>query len=326
MTYLLAIDGSYTVHRSMNQGRMAGLCRKDGAPTGGTYGALATIMKAVRTFRPRFVAAAFDGGLSPRRTALYPGYKKKEHKERFVQTRTAKGRNVTTPFRDSYKQQTAWLKELLMNMGVSVIDHMPEADDSIYFLTRKASRKRRKSVILTADKDFLQLLSKYVSIYWPVAVEKYGAATRNAAERRIVGCIHTRESFCVDFGFQAENYPFYHAMVGDPSDMIKGVRGIGPKWATAILSAYDQRVDLETLLDANKKLQGQADVLQMNLQLVDLSLEKPKKETRRQINFAMGKRDINVRALRKLARDLAFSDLSSDPEAVLSRLWQHRSA
>lgn len=207
-------------------------------PTGGLHIFIRMLSRYVREVDPYSVVVCWDGGRSAARSKLYPGYKaaRSEHHE-------------------SSRSQFSLIKEFLALANIYHVE-VPgvEGDDLVAaYWKRKASDER--VVILSGDKDFLQLLDGWTEQIRP-------AGGRDEDERWTTNRVRT-EMKC-----QPQHLPYYMALVGDTTDGIPGVAGYGPKKALAALAKYQW--DFEAMLAGEPKLFNSRDEARVFLQLVSL--------------------------------------------------------
>ena len=172
----------------------------------GVYGFTKMIIRALKDIKPTHVFAFFDKGRSGR-DQRYKAYKS--------------NRPEATP---SIKQQVKLTEEILESLEIPVLA-MPgyEADDLIASLLRRLSQLldtrnvMASYLVFTGDKDLLSLL-KYPNVH--VLLVRRGVTEYESYDKM---------KFQREYGFPPELYPFFKAIVGDPSDNIKGVPGIGEK-------------------------------------------------------------------------------------------------
>ena len=138
-----------------------------GMPTGAAASSLKCLTSTVRKLLPRQVYWVHDKAVHPDRCALYPDYKKKEYK-------TEEERVEAEAYHASYHYQQDFLLGFLPLMGVRVVHGPYEGDDTIWYLTEQLCQQNQASIICTADRDFTQLLSPFVSIY---ALDSHSAVT-----------------------------------------------------------------------------------------------------------------------------------------------------
>ncbi|MCS7243284.1 MAG: 5'-3' exonuclease [Candidatus Calescibacterium sp.] len=168
------------------------------------YGISKLMIKLTKQYRPKYLAFCIDKGRSNRNEVI------KEYKMN------------RKPTLDEFKQQIPIFYEFANSAGFMVygIDNL-EADDVIFTLTR-IFKNQSEIYVLTGDKDLLQVIDDNVN----VLLMKKGITDID---------FFNYINFEKEFGFCSKFYPYYKALVGDPSDNIKGVKGIGPKKATQIL-------------------------------------------------------------------------------------------
>jgi DNA polymerase-1 len=195
-----------------------------GVVTTGTYIFVRTLFKILHTPGLNYLAIALDSSRKNlERTKVFPAYK--EHRN-----------ELPDDFIESIKL-TFQVLESLQLPTFKVDGH--EADDIIGSLTKYASEEV-PAVIVSTDKDFLQLASPNVSVYNPVKDEWYDADSVETLFE--LGSIKQ----VID----------YKMLVGDTSDNYKGVKGIGPKKAVELLKQVDRAEDIVSISGSlNEKLQ-----------------------------------------------------------------------
>lgn len=196
MGKLLIIDGENLLHRSFHKFR--NLSTSDGAPTGAIFGFFKSLHYLVYRFQSDQVMVTFDNGHSKFRTEVLPTYK--SHRK-----------NISIDYESLQKQKKVIMRILkYLNIGY-IYDkkrtHTYEGDDYIAWLV---NNHKGKSIIISSDKDFCQLLSKNIKIFNP---SKDALVT---------------EQNCKDvMGYRGEECVDYLSLLGDSSDDIPGYRGLG---------------------------------------------------------------------------------------------------
>ncbi len=207
----LLIDGHAMVHRSF---RAISASRNltvstTGEDVTGVYGFASVFIRALNEWQPSHVAVAFDTPSPTFRHERFPEYKAQ--------------RPPTPP---ELRGQFDRVKELMGTFAVPIYE-LPgyEADDVIGTLSRQAEAAHVPTVILTGDRDTFQLITPMVRV----------DLASSERDRRIVD----EEELAARYGgLTAEQQPDYKALVGDKSDNIPGVQGVGDKTATTLLSNY----------------------------------------------------------------------------------------
>ncbi len=205
---LFLIDGSYLLYRSYFA--LKALQTSTGVPTNAVFGFCRALKKLLDTFKPSHLAIVWDSKGGSFRNITYPAYK--AHRP--------------APPSDLMQQ-----KELIMQFidivgmpNVAMIGY--EADDLLATLARQ--HVAPQTVIVCADKDMYQLLDDPTVLITDLFKDEiFDAAT------------YTQRK-----GYPPRKIPFYHALIGDASDNIPGVRGIGEKSATELVQAFDSLDDL----------------------------------------------------------------------------------
>jgi 5'-3' exonuclease len=169
--------------------------------------------------KPTRVVVIFDGaGGSTRRRSIYNGYKE-NRKSNVHLNRAYKELAADEDVEENMKRQIVRTIQYLDVLPVSFlsIDNV-EADDTIAYCALQYFKKRVN--IMSADKDFLQLVDDRIQVWSPTKKRMYGPAE-----------VHS------EYGIHSGNFVFYRALDGDPSDNISGIRGFGIK---TVLKAFPQ--------------------------------------------------------------------------------------
>ena len=235
------IDGMYLIFSSFYANRNMRTLR--GEPTGAVYGFVTRVEKLIRDFRPASILVAFDSREKTFRHEMYDEYKAKrlEPPEELI-------------------RQLPQIREFLDLRGIDQVE-IPgyEADDIIAVLSRYRRWKDHQILIFSADKDLFQLVGGNVFLYHPRLKRKMDA--RDIKD---------------SFGVSPEQIVYYLSLVGDSSDNIPGIPGIGEKTAKKLIETYDNLDELLRNRDRldekiKKKIDSSRDLLEMSTRLVDLS-------------------------------------------------------
>lgn len=209
---VLIIDGLNSFIRVFSA---SPIVNDDGDHIGGYFGFLRSIAAVIRQFKPTRCIIVFDGkGGSSRRRKMHSGYKE----GRAMSTRFNRledlGEQTVEQELESMRLQMGKLSEYLQCLPITPIsiDNI-EADDAIAYLTTEVFRPKDSEVIIMSDdKDFLQLVNEKTSVWRPV--EKKFYAPQDVLNK---------------FGVPSHNFIHYKVFMGDGSDNIKGINGIGIK-------------------------------------------------------------------------------------------------
>lgn len=201
---LLLIDGNAVAYRAFYAIRE--LSTSDGRPTNALYGFIRMMQQLNRQWAPTHEVAVFDGGLPDERMELLTTYKAQRE-----------------PMPDALSGQFPLIEEFLALSRVAMLrEDRQEADDVMASLAARASEHGAEVLLATSDKDLFQLVNDRVSIIPPTKSEvRMGPAA-------------VRDKTGVDPAGIAE----WLALIGDSSDNIPGVPGVGPKTAAKLLHAY----------------------------------------------------------------------------------------
>ncbi|AEG14207.1 DNA polymerase I [Desulfofundulus kuznetsovii DSM 6115] len=215
----LILDGNSLAHRAFHA--IPHLATSQGVATNAVYGFTNMLLKVLKELKPGLVAVCFDKGKITFRHDHYEDYK---------------AHRPATP--DELRPQFPLIKEVLAAMNIPVLEREGyEADDLIGTLVNRAEQAGISSIIVTGDQDTLQLVSPLTRVF----LTRKGISE---LEEYTEGRVWER------FGITPAQFPDYKGLVGDPSDNIPGVPGIGPKTAKALLKEYGCLEELVSQVDS----------------------------------------------------------------------------
>lgn len=182
--------------------------RPDGTPINAVYGFFALVRSVLKKINPEYLVVVFDSETS--------ADKKKEENPEYKANRVAQDDNIYV--------QLEFIKKCLDLMGISWLeDELNEADDVIGTYSEKFNKKGICVHVCSNDHDFMQLVGGFVSVV------RGARGEWNLYDQALV---------VEKYGVYPEQYLDYLALVGDLSDNIKGVKGVGKKRAADLLSEY----------------------------------------------------------------------------------------
>ncbi len=207
---LILIDGSGYIFRAYHA--LPPLSRADGTPVGAVVGFCNMLHKLMETLDGDYLAVIFDKGRVTFRNEIYPDYK---------------ANRAETP--EDLIPQFPLVREAARAFNLPVIELQGyEADDLIASYAKAASADGLQTVIVSSDKDLMQLMDAQIALYDPI---KQKEMTFADVEKK--------------FGVTPDKVVEVQALMGDATDNIPGVPGIGPKTAAQLIQEYG---DLESLL------------------------------------------------------------------------------
>jgi DNA polymerase-1 len=279
---IFLIDGTALAYRSYFAFINRPLVNSKGEDTSAVYGFATTLLKLLREQAPDYVVLFFDTGAPTFRHRLHEAYKATREK-------------MPEPMR----AQLSRLHELAAAMRLPVVQQEGyEADDLIGTLALKARAQGLEVVIVTGDKDLMQLVQPGVRLLNP---------RRTGDDYEMVDAPQVREKFGVD----PEQVVEVLGLMGDVSDNVPGVPGVGPKTAAQLIQEYGS---LEAVLASAAALKRPklrdslvqyADQARLSKELVTLHLDSP-------VEFdpqAMARTGFDGPALRALFQELEFTRL-----------------
>lgn len=217
------IDGNSLINRAYFAVRP--LSNSQGQMTNAVYGFVTMLLRLLREERPDYLAVAFDKSKITFRHGEYQAYKANR-----------------TGMPDQLASQLPLLKEVLRAFRIPIYEiEGYEADDVLGTLARRVAGPDRKVLILTGDRDALQLIDDHTNVLFTVRgisdLKRYDADALKA-----------------DFGLTPEQIVDLKALMGDKSDNIPGIPGVGEKTALQLLHEYGS---LETVLARADEVRGE---------------------------------------------------------------------
>ncbi|MBQ6893138.1 MAG: DNA polymerase I [Clostridia bacterium] len=239
MKKLLVIDGNSIINRAFYGVRP--LTTKDGMHTNAIYGMINIIEKHLKAVAPDYAAVAFDLKAPTFRHKMYADYKA--------------GRRATP---EELLMQFPPAKDILRAMGLTVVEKEGyEADDIIGTLAHKAAADGMNAYVLTGDRDSLQLIGDNVTVL---------LATNNDT----INFDHAE--FVGHYGVEPTQFVDVKAIMGDKSDNIPGIAGIGEKGALKLISDFGSLENIYAELETTDKIsEKQKDKLRANRENAFLS-------------------------------------------------------
>ncbi|MFN8081243.1 MAG: DNA polymerase I [Kineosporiaceae bacterium] len=206
---LLLVDGHSMAYRAFFALPVENFSTSTGQSTNAVYGFTSMLINVLRDEAPDYVAVAFDISRQTFRSEVYPEYK---------------ANRSSSP--QEFSGQVALIKEVLAALRVPVLEKEGyEADDVIATLTRQATAAGLEVVISTGDRDAIQLVSDTVTLLYPV---------RGVSELIRMTPAVTQERY----GVAPQSYSDMAALVGESSDNLPGVPGVGAKTAAKWINLY----------------------------------------------------------------------------------------
>ena len=206
--HVLIVDSMNTFIRSF---AMLQAMNPQGHHTGGLVGFLRSIGFLMRTIDPTRIICVFDGqASSSSRKNINPDYKANRNIKRITNWELFDDKE------DEYASMTMQmhrLVEYLQCLPITLISiDKVEADDTISYLAQKFGANNKKVTIVSSDKDFLQIVDDNIEVYSPIKKKTYN-----------------KQDILEEIGLIPNNYLIMKALLGDNSDNLTGVKGLGPK-------------------------------------------------------------------------------------------------
>ncbi|MEV4557545.1 DNA polymerase I [Kitasatospora sp. NPDC049285] len=242
----MLLDGHSMAYRAFFALPVENFSTTTGQSTNAVYGFTSMLVNTVRDEAPTHLAVAFDLSRQTFRAEEFPEYKANRAK---------------TP--DEFRSQVPLIGELLDAMRIPRITAEGyEADDIIATLATAAAAEGFEVLIVTGDRDSLQLVSEHVTVLYP---------TKGVSELTR----YTPEKVAEKYGVQPNQYPDLAALRGDPSDNLPGIPGVGEKTAAKWVNQFGSFEELVNRADEVKgkigeKLRENLESVQRNRKLTEL--------------------------------------------------------
>ncbi|HXL92384.1 MAG TPA: DNA polymerase I [Streptosporangiaceae bacterium] len=237
MDRLLLLDGHSLAYRAFFALPAENFSTTTGQPTNAVYGFTAMLINVLRDEKPTHVAVAFDRPEPTFRHEQYTEYKANR-----------------TKAPDEFRSQLPLISETLDVLGITHLSVAGyEADDIIATLTTQAEADGMSVLIVTGDRDALQLVDDKVTVLM---------TGRGVSDLRR----YTPEAVVEKYGLTPDQYPDFAAVRGDPSDNLPGIPGVGEKTATKWIAEFGSLAALVARVDEVKGKAG--DALRANLDSV----------------------------------------------------------
>jgi DNA polymerase-1 len=279
MKKLVLIDGNAILHRAFHA--IPPLNNKDGIPTNAVYGFFTMVFKIIEDLKPEYLIVCFDKKAPTFRKQMYVGYQAKRPK-----------------MSDDLVPQIDIVHKAL---DKAKIQHFEvdgyEADDLIGTLSVDAKKANLQTIIVSGDRDLLQLVNHKVLMLAPIM---------GITKMTLFDEAKVKEKY----GLNPLQIVDYKALAGDSSDNYPGVSGIGPKTASDLIGKYG---DLENLykhiaelpIKIQERLANDAEQAVMSKKLATIILDAPVKLN--ESDSEIGKMD--KESLKKVFEDLGFRSL-----------------
>ncbi len=280
MEKLIIIDGNAIIHRAYHA--LPPMNTKEGLPTNAVYGFFSMLLKLLAELNPDYLIVCFDRAKPTFRKQLYVGYQAKRPKmsddlvPQIEMVHSALDRSKITHFGiDGY-----------------------EADDLIGTLAKQSGELDLETIIVTGDRDLLQLVNRRVKVLAPVL-----GITKMV--------LYDEEKVKEKYGLKPSQFIDYKALVGDSSDNYPGVSGIGPKTASELLNKYEDFENLylhisELPEKLGTKLAQDAEQAALAKKLATIATDAPVKLELEKVKTA----DIDKKGLIEAFEELGFKSLT----------------
>ena len=250
---LLILDGNSVINRAFFG--VKPLTTRDGLYTHAIFGFLNILDRMEKEEQPDAVCVAFDLHGPTFRHLRYDGYKATRH-----------------GMPEELAMQMPVMKDVLRAMNIPIYECQGwEADDVIGTVGKICSNNSWECVVVTGDRDSLQLIDENVHI--KLVITKAGQTTAN---------LYTKERFVEEYGFEPKKLIDLKALMGDSSDNIPGVAGVGPKTATDLLvkfgsldGVYDNLNDPSIRPKLREKLEAGKENAYLSYELATIISEAP---------------------------------------------------
>ncbi len=249
---LVLVDGHSILNRAFFG--IPDLTNSEGVHTNAVYGFLNILFKILDEEKPDYLTVAFDVHAPTFRHKMYADYK-----------------GTRKPMAEELREQVPLMKEMLTAMGVTIVEKEGyEADDLLGTIAKKSEAQGLEVSVVSGDRDLLQLASDHIKIRIP-------KTKRTGTEIEDYLAADVKEKYQVT----PTEFIDVKALMGDSSDNIPGVPGIGEKTATALIVSYGsienayEHVEEIKPNRAKENLKNHYDMAQMSKELATIDIDAP---------------------------------------------------
>ncbi len=233
MSKLLGIDGNSIMNRAFYGIMGRNIMRTStGIYTNALYGFLSILNKTIDDFKPDYICVAFDLKAPTFRHKKYDEYK-----------------GTRKPMPEELVQQMPLIKDILNAMNIKILElEGYEADDilgTISYMAENNADANNSALLLTGDRDYLQLVSKKVTVRIPTTKQGQTEYTD-----------YTPEVVKEKFNIEPKQFIEIKGLMGDASDNIPGIPGVGEKTAFSLIEKYHDIDNIYSLLESGNEVDG----------------------------------------------------------------------
>ena len=246
---LVLIDGHSILNRAFFG--IPDLTNSEGLHTNAVYGFLNILFKILEEEQPNYLTVAFDVSQPTFRHKMYAEYK-----------------GTRKPMAEELREQVPLMKEMLKAMGVTIVEKGGyEADDILGTIAKRSEAEGLEVSVVSGDRDLLQLATDHIKIRIP-KTKRTGTEIEDYNTKEVLDKYHVTPIEFIDV----------KALMGDTSDNIPGVPGIGEKTATALIAQYGSIENCYAHVDeikpprASKNLKENYELAQMSKTLATIEI------------------------------------------------------
>ncbi|MDR0436300.1 MAG: DNA polymerase I [Propionibacteriaceae bacterium] len=226
MTKLLLVDGYSMAYRAFYGVPVDNFATSTGQYTNAVYGFFSMLLPVIKAQRPTHIGVAWDASRASFRTSEYQGYK---------------ATRADAP--PQFAGQPQLIREILDAANITHLEKADyEADDIIATLAARGAAQGMEVLIYSGDRDLIQMVTDQVKLLWP---------NRGVGGPQLLGPVEVEAKY----GVPPARYPELAALVGETSDNLPGVPGVGPKTAAKWINSFD---GLDNLLAHAAEVAGKA--------------------------------------------------------------------
>ena len=249
---LFLIDGMALIYRSYYAMIKNPLISSSGINTSAIYGFINSLLKIIKDEQPEYISIILDTKKKTFRHKMYADYKA-----------------TRKPMPDDLSEQLIFLYDILESLGIAIYKKDGfEADDLIGTISNNFKNENLITYIYSSDKDLMQLVNKQVFVYSP-------------GNNFVKAKIYNENEVFLKWGVMPNQIIDYLSLVGDTSDNIPGVKGVGAKTATKLLDKYNNLTTIYDSIDLienermkNKLIDFEQDaILSKKLVTIDLDVD-----------------------------------------------------
>lgn len=312
------------LHRACRAGDLGSLTNHEGKPSGGLMGFMKSLHGELIRHNAKKCVVVFDGGISKRRREMYPPYKghrgRSKDDPHYEEESDPVKRAEKEAYRKAFSYQRASISLLLSKLRVPVVK-VPgwEADDLIFRIARfRAHSVPGNTIVLSDDEDYYQMIHKWQEPDGEEDPLNFNVMLYRPMKSEMV----TTANVDLILGFPHAQHILRRSGIGDSSDKIKGIKGVGYETMDLALLGYSGSIDypFEDFIfycsnhysKRVRKIADEFEIIHRNYELMQLEWEQYTDETRKIVADQLRTRDSNLHEAKEFLTNMDIFSIVKD--------------